>query len=231
MARRGNMWFTVRRIMARTRESQPERSAVAQRLQEMRERAGMSIRAVADELKCAPMTYRHYEDRFKRESLPVDIVRALIPLFAPRGIPPAELWSLAGLDNVADPGAPDKRVPLLSWVQAGAMAEVDPHTLERAEEHVWIADRRDTLFALRVVGHSMNQVAPHGSVIFVDYSDRDLVDGKLYVFRADDRATFKRYRANAPRLVPDSDDPEYTEIPLTQETQVVGRVVKITRDY
>lgn len=41
--------------------------------------------------------YQHYEDRFKRTYLPVELALRLAPLFAQNGVAPAEVMALAGI--------------------------------------------------------------------------------------------------------------------------------------
>jgi SOS-response transcriptional repressor LexA len=116
-------------------------------------------------------------------------------------------------------------VPLISWVQAGELAEIsDPLPPGDAEEWVAVASMKATLIALRVRGTSINRVAPDGAVIIVDYADTDPISGKLYAFRNGDGAgAVKRYKANPPRFEPDSTDPHETIFP-DEHTHIIGRV-------
>lgn len=142
-------------------------------------------------------------------------------------------WSLEALlelptgGNVTQHGQPIVDVPLISWVQAGALTETaDPYAIGDAEEFIPIAHRRKSLIALRVQGASMNRVAPDGSVIIVDYADRTLVSGGYYVVKHGEGATFKRYRANPDRLEPDSTEP-FDTVFVHGELVVVGRVTQV----
>src|SRR4029077_5775067 len=75
-------------------------SAVARRLKQVRTRAGLSIRQVAEALGMEHgSSYQHYEDRFKKPLLPLDLILRLVPIFAPRGVEPTELFALAGVDG------------------------------------------------------------------------------------------------------------------------------------
>src|SRR5580704_17794678 len=75
-------------------------SAVARRLKQVRQRAGISIRQVAEALGMEHgSSYQHYEDRFKKPLLPLELVLKLVPIFEPKGIDPAELFALAGVDG------------------------------------------------------------------------------------------------------------------------------------
>jgi phage repressor protein C with HTH and peptisase S24 domain len=75
-----------------------EVSAAARRLKELRARAGLSMAAVARHLGYAHASrYQHYEDRFKRSYLPIELAERLAPLFAQAGVPADEVLALAGV--------------------------------------------------------------------------------------------------------------------------------------
>ena len=91
-----------------------EVSAAARRLKELRTQAGLSMAAVARHLGFRHASrYQHYEDRFKRPYLPVELAERLAPLFGEAGIAREKVMALAG---VAPPRAEDRakmdRVPL-----------------------------------------------------------------------------------------------------------------------
>lgn len=77
----------------------------------------------------------------------------------------------------------------------------------------------------------MDRIAPEGSVIIIDYGDRDLIDGRYYVFRLSNGgdATFKRYRANPTRLEPNSTQPHETIFP-EESVEVIGRVIQVVQE-
>lgn len=118
-------------------------------------------------------------------------------------------------------------VPLISWIQAGELADInDPLSPGDAEEWITMASSIQTLIALRVRGTSINRIAPDGSVIIIDYSDTDLVPGKVYAFRnGDGEGSVKRYKDNPPRFEPDSTEPHETIFP-TDGTHIIGRVIR-----
>jgi len=119
-------------------------------------------------------------------------------------------------------------VPLVSWVEAGGLADTtDPYVQGDAEAWIPVAYRHANLIALKVRGRSMDRIAPEGATIIVDLNDRSLVDGRHYIFRHDGRATFKTYRRGPPeRLEPQSSDPDYLPIIPEDDIEVVGRVVQ-----
>ncbi|RBM06771.1 S24 family peptidase [Novacetimonas cocois] len=80
----------------------PEQQPVSARLKALRERAGYSIRALAQDLGMGHKfsSYSFYEQKLKKEYLPVDLVRRLVPLLCERGDPPitaSEVWALSGV--------------------------------------------------------------------------------------------------------------------------------------
>ena len=119
------------------------------------------------------------------------------------GMPLAELAAMAQ-DNEADkrpterPDAldPSRRIPLISWIQAGAFAEsVDNYQPGDAEAWVAQPNRRcgHKTFALRVTGESMEPDYQNGDIIYVD-PDVAAEHGKDVVVRLDERneVTFKK---------------------------------------
>lgn len=131
-------------------------------------------------------------------------------------------------------GDGQKPVPLISWVQAGGF--VHPDTVHRDDvvngEHILVSDLgAGDHFALRVVGDSMNKIAPDSAIIIVNRQRRELVDNAPYIFAYDHGAvTFKRWRANPPRLEPYSFNPEFETIFPDENTRVIGRVHKVILD-
>jgi phage repressor protein C with HTH and peptisase S24 domain len=81
----------------------PTVSAVSRQLKQLRQRAGLSIREVAQALGMEHgSSYQHYEDRFKKALLPLDLVRRLVPIFEAGGVEGAELYALAGVNATGE---------------------------------------------------------------------------------------------------------------------------------
>jgi transcriptional regulator with XRE-family HTH domain len=82
----------------------PESSPVSRKLKQIRTRAGLSIREVAHALGMEHgSSYQHYEDRYRKQYLPLEFVRRLIPIFEKGGISAPELYALAGVDAAQRP--------------------------------------------------------------------------------------------------------------------------------
>ena len=73
--------------------------AITEKLKELREKAGLSVREVARLLDIPTSTYSAKEDpnKIKKDVLPLDFVESLEPVLCSRGVTPEELYSLAGL--------------------------------------------------------------------------------------------------------------------------------------
>jgi SOS-response transcriptional repressor LexA len=138
-----------------------------------------------------------------------------------------DLLELTGHRELGRVEQPIVEVPLISWVEAGRLTETaDPYEVGHAEEYVPIPHKRRTLIALRVHGTSMNRIAPEGSIIIVDFADKEPVSGQYYVVKHQGQATFKRFRAGPARLEPDSTESHETVF-IAGEIEIVGRVIQV----
>ena len=72
-----------------------EVSEAARQLKALRERAGLSMREVAESLGWALTRYQHYEDRYRRRFLPIELMRHMAALFAQKGVDPRAVLALA----------------------------------------------------------------------------------------------------------------------------------------
>ncbi len=159
-------------------------SEAARRLKAMRERSGLSMRTVADSLGWPLTRYQHYEDRYRRTYLPVDLVRHLAGLFQPRGIDAKEVLALAGVESLLPGDAlppppvvpapvpfvrPVRDLPVIGAVKGGTEGfyfnEGDPKEfVERPVALVGVANG----FALYVDGDSMEPRYFAGEILYVN---------------------------------------------------------------
>jgi SOS-response transcriptional repressor LexA len=127
---------------------------------------------------------------------------------------------------------PIKQAPFVDWVEAGRFADTsDPYPIGGIDGTVAVSSDSDTLIALRVTGNSMDREFKPGTVIIVDYSRKELIDGRFYVFRIGGQATLKRWREDPPCLEPHSYDESHKPIHPKHEVEVVGQVIHSQRDY
>ncbi len=201
-----------------------EISEAARRLKLLREQAGLSMRAVAEHLGWTITRYQHYEDRYRRRFLPIELARALAELMAPRGIEPAAVMELAGigpgqpLARLAGPGgeaapapAAPRDLPVMGAVKGGAEGfyfnEGEPK--EYVLRPAALAGASNA-FALYVDGDSMEPRYFAGEVVYVNpnrplsrgcFVAVEMKDGqgliKQFVKRTDDLVVLRQF--NPPR--------------------------------
>lgn len=124
-------------------------------------------------------------------------------------------------------------VPLVSWVAASSLIEVAEIEDRFDLPHILVPEiGRGDYIALKVVGDSMNIVAPEGSYIVVNRTEKELVQKGFYVVASEDggEATFKQWRTRPGRFTPYSTNPEHEPIYQTKSLIVIGRVRKVLLD-
>ncbi|WP_374442504.1 S24 family peptidase [Stella sp.] len=192
-----------------------EPSDAARGLKALREEAGLSMRQAADALGMSLTGYQHYEDRFKKPYLPVDLMRRVAGMLAGRGIAPARVLALAGTTPelvgvepvAAPPPAPvarprqaapvvqfdrTRRLPVYGSAQAGPDGQrIDFDPIE------WI-DRPDALrevngaFAMYVVNDSMEPKYEQGDMLYVHPTRPPKRLSHVVIVKTDDTALVKR---------------------------------------
>lgn len=142
-------------------------------------------------------------------------------------------FRLAEMDAIRKEFAPEpdepgrlaiRTIPLLGEVPAGAFQPNE----QKGGPRLLVADPDipPRAYGLRIVGDSMDLIAPDGSTVIIDPDDKALWPGARYVVRtADGETTFKEYRDRPARLVPCSSNPEHIEIPIGSEPLAIeGKV-------
>lgn len=135
-----------------------------------------------------------------------------------------------------------KKVPLISWVQAGSWTMTEPGVRkEDAEEWVYTtALVSEMAFALRVRGNSMTNPLgspsiPEGSIVIVepDIIDTECINGKIVVahINGGQEATLKKFVEDWPNryLVPLN--PNYKTIECGENCRIVGLVKQVIMDF
>lgn len=204
-------------------------SGSARLLKELRNEAGLSVRAMAELIGTRASSYQHYEDRYKKAYLPLDLLDLVEPVFLKKGVRKERVDLLfPQVANVIDDVKGILKAPLISWVQAGSLEEAfDPYALGGFEDEVMVEYDRDTIIALRVRGTSINRVAPDGAVIIIDYSLQELTAEKFFVIRVNGEATVKRFMKNPDRFEPFSTEPDHPIVLPAEDLYVVGRVIRV----
>lgn len=205
---------------------------IAKRLKNLRERKGLSQKALA-ELCGWKSQSRIGNYELGTRSISADdavvIAKAL-------GISAAELlFGDAGFSNVsnAKPYERGNLYPVISWVSAGAWAEAcEPYTIDQIDE--WFesdAKIAGTGFWLRVQGDSMTAPTglsiPEGTLVLVD-TGREPINHSLVVAKLTDanEATFKRLIIDAGQKYLKGLNPSYPLIPINGNCKIIGVAIE-----
>lgn len=125
-------------------------------------------------------------------------------------------------------------LPLLSWVQAGDWADALPFSYDTIEVPMLI--KRPGCFVLQVRGNSMSR--PEGLSYFdgcyvvvdpnIDRTPECLLH-KVVVARTSEGATIKEFilEGNLKRLHPWNPDPSFHDLEVTEDTYIIGEVIKM----
>lgn len=139
-------------------------------------------------------------------------------------------WLLTGKGEKQDDAAEPMRVPLISWVSAGALAMPDyvPDGFDEVPYvHAPDLDPNGDWIALRVDGRSMDKISPHDSIIFVNRKERTLIPNALYIIGDNNGgATYKRFRPPNILEAVTTKPEDYPSMTFNQEPDIIGRVRK-----
>ncbi|RBL70113.1 peptidase S24 [Pseudomonas sp. MWU13-2625] len=143
--------------------------------------------------------------------------------------------SFVGVDgsNVGEIAQRFGKVPLISWVQAGAWCEAISN-FEALDADCWLScpvPISNLGYALKVLGDSMTNPGPGrsypaGCIIFVD-PEAETRTGDRVIARVPrtNEATFKILVEDAGRQFLRPINPQYPIIEITEETHICGKVV------
>lgn len=145
---------------------------------------------------------------------------------------------LSGLEPIEDgpnvgPGpAISARVPLISWVQAGAWAEVVDNFQPGDGESMVLTTKKVSrrAFALRVEGDSMEPEFMNGSTIIVD-PEVGFAPGRFVVAKVNGQATFKKLVSDGAVAYLRPLNQIYKTIEVTPDVEIVGVVVQQITNY
>jgi SOS-response transcriptional repressor LexA len=149
------------------------------------------------------------------------------------GGPTEQPFGLGDQSNVREIYQRFGKVPLISWVQAGAWCEAISN-IEIYDADSWLScpvPISNQGYALKVHGDSMTNPGPgrsypSGCIIFVD-PDAETKTGDRVIARVPrtNEATFKVLVEDAGRQFLKPINPQYPIIDITEETHICGKVV------
>jgi repressor LexA len=194
-------------------------AAVGHRIRELRIAAGLTLDQLAERVSLIRGEPAHFTTIAKIErsqrTISIDWIMQI-----------AEALGLAPGDILTPtPRQPVRMVPVIGRIAAGGWQEAIQEPI--GEVPVPHDTAGPNAFSLRPTGDSMNLVFADGGYVIVDPDQVDLLDGKYYaIMNGDGETTFKRFRADPPRLEPQSSNPAHQMIPLGREPfTTIGRVV------
>lgn len=207
----------------------------------IRERSGLSIRALADRLGVPTSTYANYEIRYKRPFLPMNFAMDLAVAYRGTGISEAEVLVLAGVpapervENGHPPPSNTRLVPVMDISASagfGAMVEYEAVAYSLAFPPDYLAkvtrSSPKNLSIISVKGDSMEPSLKDDDIVMVDVSKRNLGYDGMFVVRHMDVLKVKRLRLSPDRstITLISDNQAYApEVWPAEEIEVIGRVI------
>jgi phage repressor protein C with HTH and peptisase S24 domain len=170
-----------------------QKITTAQRLKAIRERSGLSIRAMAKLVGKSTSGYNHYEspDRFKDEFLPLKEAEAFADALTNYGIVRSEILELAGVDRREDQQEVTNDLVAILDISASAgdgAVVYGEDVVARLAFPPGYLSRLTTaspknLRIITVKGDSMNPTLNDDDVVMVDVSKGDLSFDGIFVIR------------------------------------------------
>lgn len=144
----------------------------------------------------------------------------MTPILAEKlGVSETELLSRTGELSLS----PVTAAPIIPWHSVGAFAMTKSRIdVSSSYPRVYVSIESDTLIALRVDTDAMQSLFPPGSIVAVDYSQKELNDQEIGVFAVSDHSVLRRYNVQRKRAWLSSDDGDDEEM-----GEIVGRVVGV----
>jgi SOS-response transcriptional repressor LexA len=201
--------------------------SLAERVKNRRIELGLTQAQAAELAKISQQSWGSIEDgKTKKPRNIIGIAKAL------QSDP---LWLLEGgtFKTMADVGT--RKIPLISYVQAGALVLNSQITSELGDFEYVLTDMdwSENAFALKIQGDSMQPEFKEGDVVIIDPEIQPHPGEFVVAKNGEHEATFKKYRPLAQtfaakeafELVPLN--PDYPTIPAVQgEVKIIGTMVE-----
>ena len=224
-------------------------SEASRQLKQLRQRARLSIRDVAQALGMEHgSSYQHYEDRFRKPFLPLELVMKLVPIFEAGGVDAGELYALAGINATgARPLAPAAvrgdssgrsiRIEELDVRASAGAGLIGGNEKVIAEWQVpsevvrgYSTAPAEEMRIITVMGDSMEPTLQPGQRVLVDTGDRKPSPPGVFVVWDGLGLVIKRVQmvphSEPPRVKITSDNAKYEPYERTlDEAYIQGRVI------
>jgi len=226
-------------------------SPVSAQLVDLKERSGLSIRAIARAMgyQNASSIQRYFSSDYAKPALPADFVAKLLPVLVGKGetvITREDVLALASaaltdLEAAAAPSRSAVALELKGQVAAGLWMESGLFETDAVRKTTFSGDLRfpsESQYLLQINGESLNRIARDGDLILcLDYLQAgiEIKSGDLAVVeRSRDgghtvERTAKRLirRDDVVELHPESDDPRFQEPVIFNEHDEEATEVRI----
>lgn len=223
-----------------------EDSPIPAQVKALREKAGLSVRAISELMGMPKSTYVHYETatRFKDRYLPVEFAESFAAAVGPRGVGRGEVMALTGLATLGAPvevpnGQPapngTRLVPIYDVAASaghGAIVDAEDHISNlafgvRYLREMTSAGSRD-LAAIRVKGESMEPTLLDDDMVLIDLTKKSLDYDGLFVLRYGEALQVKRIGRGSKRdtVMVIADNSRYPPVEVDRrELDVIGKVL------
>jgi repressor LexA len=132
-------------------------------------------------------------------------------------------------EKLVSPGK-TKWVPVIGEVAAGAPILAQEDVLDQIPlSKDWLNLSKDYFF-LRIKGRSMAEAIQPGDSVLVERC-ASAAKGEIVVALIEDEATCKRFFPEKNRVILKSDNPEYDDIVVSKDLQLIGKVKALIRKY
>ena len=197
--------------------------SIGERIKKRRKELGLTQAALSEIIGIAQQSLQSIE------SGKIEKPRKIIALAKALETTPEFLqFGVGELDNAEVTKTVTNKLPLISWVQAGAWSDISEVNPLDAERFLCPVNCSERSFVLRVQGISMEPKFNDGDLIFVD-PEAECIHGSYVVARLDDnnQATFKQLIIEGDQKFLKAANPNWPDqlIPINGNCTLVGKVI------
>jgi SOS-response transcriptional repressor LexA len=197
-------------------------------MSEKRKAIGLSLR---DASKLSGVSHTHIRDTEDGRSIPsFEMVMKFLKAYR---VNIGEFLRQTGyLPAALEPVGESKRIPIISWTQAGSWQEIGD-TSQYGDYGEYVETDARGIFALRVRGNSMEAEFHEGDIIVINPYLKPEHNDYVVVSNVEGEATFKQLKKYGTTRVLHPLNPKYDDIELRKDTEysVVGVVVEKKKRY
>ncbi len=212
--------------------SDADMSAIGKVLKARRIAKGLSARQLAERVGVSDAHIIYIEKAQRRATFD-----KLMNIISTLGLTVDEIMSVIGQKNDDSGGLayskPLRRIPVVSWVTAGAWHDVSD-AFEPGDSDQWIESdvEGESVFALSVKGDSMEPEFHEGEVIIINPHVEAMPGDFIIVKNPDGEATFKQLKKYGNSWVLHPLNPRHQDMVVRRgDFRVIGKVVKKEKRY